>query len=64
MSTHTLEKHSRRTIWKCIVYGLPSDFDDVFHTDLFDQLSDVPVLDINSINNMDNDTLCHRLFHL
>ena len=29
--------------------------------DFLDQLSDVPGLDITSINNMDDDTLCHRL---
>ena len=34
---------------------------DVLRGDLFDQLSDVPGLDITSINNMDYDTLCHRL---
>ena len=34
---------------------------DVLRRDLFDQLSDVPGLDIASISNMDDDTLCHRL---
>ena len=34
---------------------------DVLRGDLFDQLSDVPGLDIASISNMDDDTLCHRL---
>ena len=29
--------------------------------DLFDQFSDVPGLDVTSINDMDEDTLCHRL---
>ena len=32
---------------------------DILRRDLFDQLSDVPGLDIASINNMDDDTLCH-----
>ena len=34
---------------------------DVLRRDLFDQLSDVPGLDVTSINNMDDDALCHRL---
>ena len=34
---------------------------DVLRGDLFDQLSDVPGLDIASISNIDDDTLCHRL---
>ena len=34
---------------------------DTLRRDLFDQLSDVPGLDIASVNNMDDDTLCHRL---
>ena len=34
---------------------------DMLRRDLFDQLSDVPGLDIASVNNMDDDTLCHRL---
>ena len=34
---------------------------DILRRDLFDQLSDVPGLDIASVNNMDDDTLCHRL---
>ena len=34
---------------------------DKLRRDLFDQLSDVPGLDIASVNNMDDDTLCHRL---
>ena len=34
---------------------------DVLRGDLFDQLSDIPGLDIASISNMDDDTLCHRL---
>ena len=34
---------------------------DVLRRDLFDQLSDVPGLDIASINNIDDDTLCDRL---
>ena len=34
---------------------------DILRRYLFDQLSDVPGLDIASINNMDDDTLCHRL---
>ena len=33
----------------------------VLFTYLFDQLSDAPGLVIASINNMDDDTLCHRL---
>ena len=32
---------------------------DILRRDLFDQLSDVPGLDIASVNNMDDDTLCH-----
>ena len=32
---------------------------NVLRRDLFDQLSDVPGLDVTSINNMDDDTLCH-----
>ena len=34
---------------------------DILCRDLFDQLSDVSGLDIASINNMDEDTLCHRV---
>ena len=34
---------------------------DILRRDLFDQLSDVPGLDIASVNNMDDDTLYHRL---
>ena len=34
---------------------------DELRTDLFDQLSDVLGLDVTSINDMDDDTLCHRL---
>ena len=34
---------------------------DVIREDLFDQLSDVPGLDVASISNIDDDTLCHRL---
>ena len=34
---------------------------DVLRGDLFDQFSDVPGRDITSINNKDDDTLCHRL---
>ena len=33
---------------------------NVLPRDLFDQLSDVPGLDVVSISNMDDDTLCHR----
>ena len=34
---------------------------DVLRRDLFDQLSDVPGLDVASISNLDDDTLYHRL---
>ena len=34
---------------------------DILRRELFVQLSDVPGLDIASVNNIDNDTLCHRL---
>ena len=33
----------------------------VLRGDLFDQFYDVPGLDIASISNMDDDTLCHRV---
>ena len=33
----------------------------ILRRDLFDQLSDVPGLDIACISNMDDDALCHRL---
>ena len=34
---------------------------DELRIDLFDQLSEVPGLDVASISNMDDGTLCHRL---
>ena len=46
-------ENSKNFLLQCPLY-------DVLRRDLFDQLSDVPGLDIASINSND-DTLCHQL---